>query len=89
MSKPLIRLGDSTSHGGTVTSASAPTDVLGIQVARIGDKTSCPIPGHGSPLIVTGDPSFIVDGKPVARQGDETGCGAILIPSQQATIDLV
>lgn len=89
MSKPLIRLGDSTSHGGTVITASAQTDILGIQVARIGDKTSCPIPGHGSPPIVTGDLTLIVDGKPVARQGDKTGCGAILIPSQQPTIDLV
>jgi uncharacterized Zn-binding protein involved in type VI secretion len=89
MSRPFIRLGDSTSHGGTVTSVSVQTDVLGIQVARIGDKTSCPIPGHGSPLIITGDPTLIVDGSPVARHGDETDCGAILISSQQVTDDLV
>lgn len=89
MSKPFIRLGDSTSHGGTVTTASAQTDSFGIQVARVGDKTSCPIPGHGSPLIISGDPSLIIDGKPVARHGDETDCGAKLIASQQATTDLL
>jgi uncharacterized Zn-binding protein involved in type VI secretion len=89
MSRPFIRLGDSTSHGGTVTTASPHTDSFGIQVARIGDMTSCPIPGHGSPPIVTGDPTLIVDGSPVARLGDSTGCGATLIPSQQPTTDLV
>jgi hypothetical protein len=34
--------------------------------------------------IITGDPSFIVDGAPVARAGDMTSCGSKLIASQQA-----
>ena len=89
MSKPFIRLGDSTSHGGKVIEASAQTDSLHIQVARLGDKVTCPIPGHGTCPIVTGDFTLIVDGKPVAREGDKTSCGAVLIPSQHPTIDLV
>lgn len=87
MSRPFIRLGDTTSHGGTVAEASAVTDSFGIRVARIGDKVPCPIPGHGSPPIITGDTTLIVDGSPVARAGDVTGCGAVLIPSQQPTRD--
>jgi uncharacterized Zn-binding protein involved in type VI secretion len=58
-------------------------------VARLGDKTSCPLPGHGSNPIASGDPTMIVDGKPVARHGDVTACGATLIAGQQATVDLV
>jgi uncharacterized Zn-binding protein involved in type VI secretion len=30
---------------------------------------------------------MIVDGKPAARHGDKTACGATLIAGQQATID--
>lgn len=89
MSKPVIRLGDSTSHGGKVIEASMQTDSLQKSLARVGDKVSCPIPGHGVCPIVSGDMTFIVDGKPVARAGDKTACGAVLIATQQATIDLV
>jgi uncharacterized Zn-binding protein involved in type VI secretion len=53
----------------------------------MGDKASCPI--HGDSTIASGDMTFIVDGKPAARQGDKTGCGADLIPGQQTTIDNV
>lgn len=87
MAGPVIRLGDKTSHGGSVLEASKLTDSGGIGVARVGDKVSCPLPGHGSGAIVSGDASLIVDGKPVARNGDKTSCGAVLIASQQATTD--
>ena len=87
MAGPLIRLGDKTSHGGAVIEASPHSDSGGIGVARMGDKTSCPI--HGSSPIVSGDTTFIVDGKPAARHGDKTACGAVLIAGQQATIDNV
>jgi len=33
-------------------------------------------------VIVTGDPTMIVDGAPVARHGDKCACGATLISSQ-------
>lgn len=87
MAGPVIRLGDKTSHGGTVVEASAMSDSGGIGIARLGDKTTCP--RHGTSPIVTGDMSCIVDGKPVARHGDKTGCGATLIAGQQATVDQV
>jgi uncharacterized Zn-binding protein involved in type VI secretion len=89
MPGPVIRLGDQTSHGGTVIEASPHTTSAEIAVARLGDKTSCPRAGHGVNPIVSGDATMIVDGKPVARHGDTTACGAILIASQQATTDLV
>ena len=83
----MIILGDKTSHGGTVVEASQHSDSGGIGIARVGDKTSCPI--HGSSPIVSGDTTMIVDGKPVARHGDKTGCGAVLIAGQNVTIDKI
>lgn len=87
MPGPLIRLGDKTSHGGAVIEASPHSDIGGVAIARMGDKTTCPI--HGPSPIVSGDTTLIVDGKPAARHGDKTGCGATLIAGQQTTVDNV
>jgi uncharacterized Zn-binding protein involved in type VI secretion len=87
MPGPLIVLGDKTSHGGAVLEASPTSDIAGIGIARMGDKASCPI--HGDSQIVSGDMTLIIDGKPAARHGDQTGCGAALIAGQQTTIDNV
>jgi uncharacterized Zn-binding protein involved in type VI secretion len=88
MSGSLIVLGDKTSHGGTVVQASAETSVGSVRVARVGDMVSCPQRGHGTCPIVTGDPTMMIDGQPVARHGDKTACGATLISSQGLTSDL-
>ncbi|MEO5794777.1 MAG: PAAR domain-containing protein [Rhodoferax sp.] len=85
MGKAFIVLGDKTSHGGSVVEASAQTTSGNIAVARVGDKVTCPIPGHGTNTIASGDPMLVVDGSPVARDGDKTACGATLIASQGAT----
>jgi uncharacterized Zn-binding protein involved in type VI secretion len=87
MPGPLIRLGDKTSHGGTVVEASQFSDIEGIGIARMGDKASCPI--HGNTTIASGDQTLIVDGKPAARHGDKTACGATLIAGQQTSVDNV
>ncbi|WP_386081151.1 PAAR domain-containing protein [Vreelandella sp. F11] len=47
-------------------------------VAHKGDLHRCPIPGHATTEIVSGSPSQ-VEGQPVARVGDKTGCGATII----------
>lgn len=87
MAGPVIRLGDKTSHGGSVIEASPHSDTGSKGIARIGDKTTCPT--HGSNPIVSGDMTLIVDGKPAARHGDKTACGAVLIAGQQSTIDKI
>ena len=89
MAGPVIRLGDKTSHGGVVASASMVSDSGGVPVARVGDTVVCPLHGDSQCVIVSGDPTMIVDGKPVARHGDLTSCGATLIASQQSTVDQV
>lgn len=77
--KGVIRLGDPTSHGGKVISASGTSFVNGIAVARQGDACICPIHGHSPCMIAEGDPSVLVGGIPVAFQGHKTSCGATLI----------
>lgn len=86
MSRPVIVVGDRTSHGGVVITGSPFSDVDGKSIARIGDKVTCPRKGHGSvTTIVTGDLTDIIDGSPIARHGDLTACGATLISSQMLT----
>jgi uncharacterized Zn-binding protein involved in type VI secretion len=88
MSRPLIVVGDKTSHGGTVLSGSPNTDTHGKPIARVGDKASCPLKGHGGvTVIVSGDPACLIDGQPAACHGHKTACGATLIASQGATLD--
>ena len=76
----VIRLNDPTSHGGKVVSVTASHfTVQGIAVARLGDPCSCPIPGHSGCTIAEGDPTYTIDGIPVAFHGHHTTCGAELI----------
>ena len=82
MSRAVIRLGDQTSHGGKVVSASARMTIDGIPVALWGDHCSCPINGHNNCVICEGEPAALFDGIPVALEGHKTSCGATLIASQ-------
>lgn len=82
--RAVIRLGDPTSHGGTVIAVAATHHCVdGIGVARVGDLCSCPQRGHGPCTIVEGDPHYTVDGIPVAFEGHKTSCGAMLIASAE------
>lgn len=82
MGRPFIVMGDRTSHGGVVVEASQLSLTHNKPIARVGDQVTCPIPGHGTTVIVEGDPTMIIDGKPAARHGDKCACGAVLISSQ-------
>ncbi|HJV85043.1 MAG TPA: PAAR domain-containing protein [Noviherbaspirillum sp.] len=83
MTKAFIVVGDVTDHGGKVIGGAATTDTQGKRIARVGDEVTCPKKGHGgTTVIATGDPTVVIDGRPVARHGDRTACGAILIASQ-------
>ncbi|MCY7315345.1 MAG: PAAR domain-containing protein [Rubrivivax sp.] len=86
MGKPFIVLGDKTSHGGVVIEAAPTSDSGGIRIARVGDKVSCR-KHSGTIVITTGDPTCIIEGKPAARHGDMTSCGATLIASQFVSTD--
>ncbi|PWF49083.1 PAAR domain-containing protein [Massilia glaciei] len=85
MSKPLIVMGDKTTHGGTVIGADLTFDINGKYVARVGDMTVCPKCKGTFPI--TAGPTDLVDGagNGYARHGDATACGARLISSQITT----
>ena len=78
----LIVVGDRTSSGGHVITGSPFTDIEGKAVARINDQATCPLHGGAFP-IVSGDTTLIIDGQPVAREGDRLACGCSLIAGQQ------
>ena len=75
----VIRLNDPTSHGGQVASASPFSQVMGLAVARKGDRCTCPQRGHDHCVIADGDPNVLIDGVPVAFDGHKTTCGATLM----------
>ncbi|WP_392564109.1 PAAR domain-containing protein [Orbus wheelerorum] len=79
--RSVIRLGDSTDHGGQVISASSTMMVKGKGVARVGDKVSCPRKGHGVTAIIEGDSRMKDQGQPIALDGHHAGCGCALISS--------
>lgn len=81
MALAVVRLGDKTTHGGVVTSASPIHTVRGIGIARMGDMVACPLPGHGSNPIIEGCPVFSVGGRKVALDGHKCACGCSLIAS--------
>lgn len=81
MTLPIVRLGDSTSHGGTIITASMTHTIGGIGIARVGDKLACPIPGHGVNMIVEGAPTYLIGGRMVALHGHRGACGCTLIAS--------
>ncbi|MFP6560834.1 PAAR domain-containing protein [Paraburkholderia sp. B3] len=78
----LIRLGDTTDHGGEVVTASRTMRYKGVRVARKGDEVKCPQHPDVSPnVILEGDPKIRDKGVPVARQGHHATCGCSLISS--------
>ena len=74
----VARLGDSSSHGGTIITSASKTYDNGILVARVGDLHSCPIPGHGVTAITSGSGHFVCEGQIVAVVGSVCGCGAVI-----------
>ncbi len=75
----IARLGDTSSHGGQIISASADNVMVdSLPSVVTGDQHSCPIPGHGVTAL-TGTSSVTVAGKKLVKIGDQAGCGAVII----------
>ncbi|WP_026379357.1 PAAR domain-containing protein [Afifella pfennigii] len=73
----IVRLGDSSTHGGRVVTSAARWSAEGKKIARKGDMFDCPI--HGLNPIVEGSSKWLCEGAEIAREGDHTACGAALI----------
>ncbi|WP_339429949.1 PAAR domain-containing protein [Pseudomonas taetrolens] len=78
--KDIIRLGDTTTHGGVVLEAFPQTDLNGKPIAGVGHKVSCPLCKGVFP-IAEGSNTYTVSDIPVALDGMKTACGAVLIAS--------
>lgn len=81
MAKGFVLLGDKTTHGGEVITASSTTIVNGKKVALIGDEIRCPVPGHGINAIIEGSPEWNSDGKAIVVDGCRCECGCQVISS--------
>jgi uncharacterized Zn-binding protein involved in type VI secretion len=81
MAGEIIRLGDSTSHGGMVIEGSQSDICMGKPIAYVGHKVLCPL-CKGQFPIVEGAQTTTFYGKGFALAGMRTSCGALLIASQ-------
>lgn len=79
MGQPATRLGDSTSHGGTIISGSGDVIIDGIPAGRVGDSHACPLPGHGVNAIASGYTNILINGIPAAAISDFCACGASIV----------
>ena len=81
MGKPAARMGDTTSHGGTIV-AGAPTVLIGgMPAARAQDMHVCPLVNPGTPPpphvggpILMGSPTVLICGMMAACMGDTVQC---------------
>lgn len=81
MSKGFVLLGDKTTHGGEVISATSTLIINGKKVALIGDQVSCPQTGHGINAIIEGSSEWTSEGKAVVVDGCRCECGCQVISS--------
>ncbi|WP_455426174.1 PAAR domain-containing protein [Dryocola sp. LX212] len=82
MGKFAIVLGDVTTHGGKVTSASSSFDISGTNAALLNDTVSCP--KHGTNKIIECDVSaYEENGRGIVLHGCKTQCSARVIASLQ------
>lgn len=79
MSQGFVLLGDKTTHGGEVISASSTMIVNGKRVALVGDLVSCP--RHGVNAITDGCPDWSEDGRAYVVNGCQSECGCEVISS--------
>lgn len=83
--RPIIRVGDRTSHGGTVMQGFPFYTIEGRSAAGLRHMVSCP-QCNGAFPIVEGVSTFAIDDGFVAIEGMKTSCGATLIASQSFAV---
>lgn len=84
MAAPQARLGDITSHGGTIVTGAERTLVDRMPAARMGDLHACP--EHGITEIAQGSKKTLIEGKPAARLCDVTDCGAMIVTGSDTAL---
>ena len=74
--KRVVRLGDPTSHGGQVISASSTFNIMGKPAALLHDTVSCP--KHGNNPIIECSAHYDEAGKGLIFEGCKTSCGSVV-----------
>lgn len=82
----VSRMGDTSSHGGSIITASANVKANGQGVARQGDTLQCPI--HGPQPITTTISKNNVNGRRVVTIGAKAACGAIITTGSPTVFSL-
>ena len=85
MSKKIALLGDSSDHGGIITTSNqdGTCKVSGIEVAVEGALHSCPIKGHGVTSITAVTTRSFHNNKLILTENAVAGCGALITPSDR------
>ncbi|HSF97381.1 MAG TPA: PAAR domain-containing protein [Ornithinibacter sp.] len=78
------RVGDQSTHGGTVVGPGVPTVLIGgMPAAVVGDMHACVIPSPPPHPPATpfpaGSSTVLIQGRPALRQGDSCVCGASVL----------
>ncbi len=82
MGKFAVVLGDATTHGGKVLSASSGFEINGKLAALLNDTVSCP--EHGANNIIECDVSaYEENGRGIVLHHCKTQCGSLVIASLQ------
>ncbi|MCU7238523.1 PAAR domain-containing protein [Pseudomonas peradeniyensis] len=76
----IIRLGDTTDHGGQVIESIPHSHLNGKPMAGKGNLVFCPLCKGAFPII-EGSSTYRINGVPVALDGMKTACGARLVAS--------
>ena len=80
---PAARVGDPTSHPGTISGPGVATVLISSQPASVvGDTHVCsfpPPPPHPPTAILAGSATVLIGGRPAARVGDSSACGATIV----------
>lgn len=76
------RVGDTTTHGGTILGPGVPTVLIaGQPAAVVGTTHKCSLPPNGHQPTVSafpsGSPQVLVQGRPAVRATDACVCGAM------------
>lgn len=79
---PAARVGDLSTHGGTISGPGAPNVLIaGMPAAVVGDLHVCPLPPTSHQPTVSPFPSgsttVLIAGRPALRTSDACACGAM------------
>jgi uncharacterized Zn-binding protein involved in type VI secretion len=78
MEKAIVRIDDTSDHGGKMVSASGRFTLDGKMVCVEGDLHQCPIRYHGTTPVHATQGAATTGGKAILRVGDKAECGATI-----------